>query len=68
MTMTQEQRQVFEQAVYRGIVKNARQAYEDGCAALRRQLLELREEEAAKAEAAAQAEAEMIERNQLRLF
>jgi hypothetical protein len=49
-------------------VKNARQAYEDGCAALRRQLPELREEEAAKAEAAAQAEAEMIERNQLRLF
>jgi hypothetical protein len=66
--MTQEQQHVFEQAVIRGIVSNYKQAYEAGAAALRRQLDELKQEEKAKLEAAARAEAEAIARNQFKLF
>jgi hypothetical protein len=66
--MTQEQQHIFEQAVIRGIVSNYKQAYEAGAAALRRQLDELKQEEKAKLEAAARAEAEAIARNQFKLF
>ena len=65
--MTKEQEQVLEQAVLRGLVKNHREAYEAGCAALRRQLRELQAEENAKLEAAARAETEAIARNQFKL-
>jgi ABC-type Zn uptake system ZnuABC Zn-binding protein ZnuA len=65
--MTREQEHVIEQALVRGLVKNHREAYEAGCAALRRQLQELKEEEAAKLEAAARAEAEAIALNQFKL-
>jgi hypothetical protein len=61
--MTREQEHVFEQAALRGLVKNRQQVFEIGCAALRRQLQELEEEEAAKREAAARAESEAIARN-----
>ncbi len=66
--MTQEQQHVFKQAVLRGLVKNAKEAYEAGCAALRRQLQELKDEERAKQEAAQKAEAEALARNQFSLF
>lgn len=66
--MTQEQQRVFEEAVTRGLVKNHRQAYETGCAILRRQLQELKDEEKAKLQAAARAEAEALARNQLPLY
>ena len=66
--MAREQEQVFEQAVIHGLVKNYRQACEVGCAALRRQLHELKEEEKVKLEAAAGAEAAAIARNQFVLF
>jgi hypothetical protein len=66
--MTREQERIFDEAVTRGIVKNHKAAYEIGCAVLRRQLDELREEEKAKQEAAARAEAEAIARNQFNLF
>jgi hypothetical protein len=62
--MTREQQQVFEDAVTQGLVKNSKEAYETGCAALRRQLLAAR----AKREAAERAEAEAIARNQPSLF
>lgn len=65
--MTREQEHVFEQAVLRGLVKNHQQAYEAGFAALRRQLQELEEEEAAKREAAARAESEAVARNPFNL-
>lgn len=65
--MTKEQEQILEHALIRGIVKNHREAYEAGCAALRRQLRELDVEEAAKREAAALAEAEAIAQNQFKL-
>ncbi len=65
--MTQEQEHVIAQALMRGLVKNHKEAYEAGCAALRRQLQELEEEEAAKREAAALAEAEAIARNEFKL-
>ncbi|MBV8772701.1 MAG: hypothetical protein JO166_10310 [Deltaproteobacteria bacterium] len=66
--MTLEQQHVIDEAVSRGIVKNHKAAYEAGCAALRRQLDELKREEQAKIEAAARAEAEAIARNQFNLF
>lgn len=66
--MTREQQHVFDEAVTRGIVTNHKAAYEIGCAALRRQLTELKEEEKAKCDAAARAEAEAIARNQFNLF
>jgi predicted metal-binding protein len=50
-----------------GLVKNHQEAYELGCAALRRQLQELKDEEAAKHEAAARAEAEAIASNEFKL-
>lgn len=65
--MTQEQEHVIAQALMRGLVKNHAEAYEAGCAALRRQLQELKEEEAAKLEAAARAEAEAVALNQFNL-
>ncbi len=65
--MTREQEQIIEQAVVRGLVKSHREAYEAGCAALRRQLNELNEEEKAKCEAAARAEAEALAGNALTL-
>jgi hypothetical protein len=36
--MTQEQQRIFEEAGFRGLVENSREAYEVGAAALRRQL------------------------------
>ena len=66
--MTREQQHVFDEAVVRGLVKNHKAAYEAGCAALRRQLDELKREEQRKLEAAATAEAEAIARNQFKLF
>lgn len=66
--MTREQQHVFDEAVTRGIVTNHKAAYEIGCAALRRQLNELKEEEKAKLEAAARAEREAIERNHFKPF
>jgi hypothetical protein len=65
--MNREQESVIEQALVRGLVKNHREAYEAGCAALRRQLRELEEEEAAKREAAARAEAEAVARNPFKM-
>ena len=65
--MTQEQEHVIAQALMRGLVKNHKEAYEAGCAALRRQLQELQEEENAKLQAATQAESEAIARNQFNL-
>lgn len=65
--MTREQEQVVDQALMRGIVKSHREAHEMGCAALRRQLQELQEEENAKLEAATRAEAEAIACNEFRL-
>jgi hypothetical protein len=65
--MNREQEYVIEQALVRGVVKNHAEAHEAGCAALRRQLCELDEEEKAKHEAAARAEAEAIARNQFNL-
>lgn len=65
--MTREQENVIEQALVRGLVKNHPEAYEMGCAALRRQLRELEEEETAKREAAARAEAEAVARNPFRI-
>ena len=65
--MTREQENVVEQALVRGVVKNHREAYEMGCAALRRQLRELEDEEAAKREAAARAESEAVARNPFRV-
>jgi hypothetical protein len=59
--MTVEQQRVFQQAVDQGLVKNAKEAFEVGAAALRRQL------QKRKAQAAA-AEAKAITQNQLRLF
>jgi hypothetical protein len=61
--VTQEQDEVIQQALVRGLVKNRKDAYEAGCAALRRQLQELVEEESAKEKAAARGVAEAIERN-----
>jgi hypothetical protein len=66
--MTQEQEHVIEQALMRGLVKNHREAYEAGCAALRRQLHELKEEEKAKHEAATRAEAQALACNEFKLF
>ena len=66
--MTREQEYVIEQALMRGLVKNREEAYDAGCAALRRQLEELREEEKAKDKAAARAEAEAIARNPFNLL
>lgn len=68
MQMTQEQQRIVAEALSRGLVKNAREAYEAGCAALRRQLHELRQEEEAKLAAAARAEAEAIARSRPNLF
>ena len=65
--MTQEQEHVIAQALMRGLVKNHKEAYEAGCAALRRQLQELQEEENAKLDAAARAEAEAIARSQFKV-
>ena len=62
--MTKEQQRIFEQAVTRGIVNSAKDAYEIGAAELRRQLQHQDDE----ARAAAQAEAEEIARRQLPLF
>ena len=62
--MTQEQRTVVEQAVARGLIRSWKEGYEVGCAALRRQVQELKEEEKAKHEAAERDEAEAIARNQ----
>jgi hypothetical protein len=58
-----EQDEVVRQAIVRGLVRNRKDAHEAGCAALRRQLQELVEEESAKEKAAARAGAEAIERN-----
>ena len=66
--MTREQEQVLEQAVIRGLLKDRREGYEAGCAALRRQLHELQEEEKAKQEAAARAETQALACNELKLF
>jgi len=66
--MTREQQHVFDEAVVRGLAKNHAAAYEAGCAALRRQLHELKREEARKLEAAAKAESEAIARNHFNLF
>jgi hypothetical protein len=66
--MTREQQHVIDEAVVRGLVKNHNAAYEAGCAALRRQLDELKQEEKRKLEAAATAEAEAIARNQFKPF
>jgi hypothetical protein len=52
---TQEQDDVIQQALMRALAKNRKEAYEAGCAALRRQLQELLEEENAKQKAAARA-------------
>ena len=68
MHMTQEQQQVFEQAVLSGIARNAKEAYEAGCAALRRQLAELKAEQIAKQQAAQKSEDEFIASNQFSLF
>jgi len=65
--MTQEQEHVIAQALMRGLVKNHKEAHEAGCAALRRQLRELQEEENAKLDAAARAEAEAIARSQFKV-
>ena len=65
--MTQEQEHVIAQALMRGLVKNHKEAHEAGCAALRRQLQELQEEENAKLDAAARAEAEAIARSQFKV-
>ena len=65
--MTPEQEHVIEQALIRGLVRNHKEACEAGCAALRRQLQELQEEENAKLQAATQAESEAIARNQFNL-
>jgi hypothetical protein len=62
--MTLEQQRVFEEAVTQGLVKNSKQAYEIGCAALRKQLQEAR----TRREAAESAEAQAIARNQGSLF
>jgi hypothetical protein len=66
--MTREQEDVIDHAVIRGVVRNHKEAYEAGCAALRRQLRELKEEEDAKREAAARAEADAVARNQFKPF
>jgi hypothetical protein len=42
--MTGEQEDVIGQALIHGLVKNYNEAYEAGCAALRRQLQELQKE------------------------
>ena len=65
--MSREQEHVIEQAVVRGLVRNHKEGHEMGCAALRRQLRELEEEEAAKREAAARAESEAVARNPFNL-
>jgi predicted metal-binding protein len=65
--MNPEQDHVIAQALMCGLVKNHQEAYELGCAALRRQLQELKDEEAAKHEAAARAEAEAIASNEFKL-
>jgi hypothetical protein len=62
--MTLEQQRIFGQAVEQGLVKNLREAYEVGCAELRRQLQKRKAED----EIADKAEAEAFARNQLRLF
>jgi len=59
--LTREQEQIIDQALMRGLVKSHREAHEMGCAALRRQLQELEQEEAAKVAAALRAEHEAIE-------
>ena len=58
--MTREQEHVIGEAVVRGLAKNQHQAHEAGCAALRRQLEELKREEQRKLEFAERAEAEAI--------
>lgn len=58
--LTREQEQIIDQALIRGSVKSHREAHEMGCAALRRQLQELEQEEAAKVAAALRAEHEAI--------
>lgn len=63
VAMTEEQEQVFEQAVVRGLVKNLQEAYEAGSAALRLKLQELQEEERAKQKVSELAEAEALARN-----
>ncbi len=66
--MTKEQQTVLEQAVARGLIRSWKEAYEVGCAALRWQVQELKEEEKAKRETAERAKAEAIARNQFLLF
>jgi hypothetical protein len=58
--LSREQEHIIEQALMRGLVKSHREAHEIGCAALRRQLQELEQEEAAKLAAAMRAEHEAI--------
>jgi hypothetical protein len=58
--LTREQEQIVDQALIQGIVKSHREAHEMGCAALRRQLQELEQEETAKHEAAMRAEHEAV--------
>ena len=65
--MTKEQEYVIAQALVRGLVKNHTEAYEAGCAALRRQLRELKEEDNAKSAAAARAESEALDHNPFNL-
>jgi hypothetical protein len=60
--LTQEQQNIIRQSLVRGVARNRKDACEAGCAALRRQLQELLEEEEAKQNAAARAEAEAIGR------
>jgi hypothetical protein len=59
--ITLEQQRIFQQALDQGLIKNAKEAFEVGAAALRRQL------QKRKAQAAA-TEAEAMIQNQLRLF
>lgn len=62
--MTREQQQVFENAVTHGLVKDSKEAYELGAAALRRRL----QEQNAAHEAARKAEAEELAKRQPTLF
>lgn len=61
--VTQEQDDIIQQGLMRGLAKNCKEAYETGCRAVRRRLQVLWEEENAKQKAAARAEAEAIARN-----
>ena len=57
--LTQAQQNVIQESLIRGVARNRKDASEAGCAALRKQLQELLEEEVAKQRAAARAEAEV---------